>query len=160
MTRLLPRYKLRTLLLFMVACSLLLGWYASGMARKRAERAAAEVVHRLGGACLTEEIGDCVVTEPPQFRLDDYLSRLALGPYIIDVSLRGCSNVEDRDLRCLHAFRHLRVVNLSGTGITDASVAELMRIRSLTYLDVTGTKVTPGAAQTLQESLPQCKVVY
>lgn len=150
------------MLVAILALSVPLGVYAWRAATKRAERTAAEQISRLGGACLTDELGECVAEEP--FRAPSLVDQLLLdcrsAPYIDDVCLQGCRAVKDDDLKILRGFRRLHVLDLSGTSVTDNCVPEIAAIHSLLRLDVSGTRITKSGAERLRSSLPNCIVIH
>lgn len=67
------------------------------------------------------------------------------------------TDVEDADLAGL-ADLPLVQLHLDETGIGDAAVAHLARIRTLKRLTIAGTSITRKGGEALAEALPQCAI--
>ncbi|MEO6966224.1 MAG: c-type cytochrome domain-containing protein [Acidobacteriaceae bacterium] len=63
------------------------------------------------------------------------------APYIVEVYL-GRTKVSDKCFDTLKTFTHLRSLNLEETAVTGQGVGKLAGLSQLTYLNLSGTKVT------------------
>ncbi len=69
------------------------------------------------------------------------------------------TNTSNSSLDYLQVLKGLRVLNLSGTEVGDSGVIALTPLNNLQLLDLRGTKVTKLGIQTLQNRLPQLKIL-
>ena len=58
----------------------------------------------------------------------------------------------------LKPLTKLELLILSGTGVTDAGLKELVVLKELWGLSVTGTRVTAAGAAELHKALPKCQI--
>jgi hypothetical protein len=68
--------------------------------------------------------------------------------------------VTDAGVTQMVKYRSLSELNLSGTPVTDAAVAALSECKSLTSLNLTRTKVTADGVAELRKALPACRVEW
>ena len=59
----------------------------------------------------------------------------------------------------LAAWKNMQVMLLADTQITDAAMGKFKGLQALTKLDVSRTSVSTGAVATLNDALPNCKVI-
>ncbi len=67
--------------------------------------------------------------------------------------------LRDDDIKLISEFENLRTLNLSFTGISGNSLPELKKLKFLTHLAISGTKVTAAQLEQLQ-SFPDLRTVY
>lgn len=79
---------------------------------------------------------------------DDELSRILESPTLRLLDVSG-SLVTDKGVKQLGTQNQLESLGLSGTQITDASVQQLASLKRLKFLDLSSTRVTGGGIQTL-----------
>jgi Leucine-rich repeat (LRR) protein len=68
--------------------------------------------------------------------------------------------VSDAGLQHLKVLANLKTLKLDGTQVTDAGLQHLKGLISLRELHLTGTKVTALGVATLQQTLPNCRIVW
>jgi hypothetical protein len=64
----------------------------------------------------------------------------------------------DDDLAGCLRFPKLKRLDISFSNVSDAGVASLTKMRSLEYLSLAGTRITPAGIQRLKQNLPQCNI--
>jgi hypothetical protein len=69
------------------------------------------------------------------------------------------SKLDGRALTELSKMTHLRILDLRGTQVTDASTDDLARLINLEYLYLGQTTFSNDAIQELRQILPRCKVL-
>lgn len=67
--------------------------------------------------------------------------------------------VIDEGLVHLKALTHLQALDLSSTKVTDVGLEHLKGLSSLKTLNIRNTQVTDEGVKTLQDALPNCKIV-
>jgi hypothetical protein len=140
--------------------SIVLAVIRSRIPRRHAEEVAELAIMRLGGAALPREFGDCVEDNPrTTSTFYDWLSPAERGTDIVFVSLRDSKPVRDKDIKILHDFQSLGMLDLSNTSITDACIADLAELRGLIWLDITRTGVSKAGQRRLRLSLPKCEIL-
>jgi hypothetical protein len=76
---------------------------------------------------------------------DQQLAQLApLAPYIVEAMLAR-SSVTDAGFDSLAKFTHLRALHLEDTAVKGSELSKLKPLTQLTYLNLSGTKVTQDA---------------
>lgn len=90
---------------------------------------------------------------------DDLIQLRHLRDVLDEIGLEGTQITEDGLLHLLD-LPHLDNVDLARTAIGDAGLRILSRIKTLKYIHVEGTSVTAKGVAALQESLPECEVVW
>jgi len=58
----------------------------------------------------------------------------------------------------LRTGQKLSFLTLRSCRITDKALVRLASLRSLTFIDLYGTEVTPEGASFLKKSLPECRI--
>jgi hypothetical protein len=157
--RRIAQYSLRTLLIAILVASVPLAAVTRAIARRRAEDAAEAAISRLGGFSAPREVGAC--EEPVPSAIVDFVNRLFPrdpSEEIFGVSLRDSKRARDKDIKVLHAFRALGMLDLGNTFVTDACIGDLEVLRSLVWLDVTGTDITNSGVARLKRRLPNCNI--
>lgn len=76
---------------------------------------------------------------------------------VVSVNLSG-TKVTDAELAVLVPLTSLTTINLSGTPVTDVGVKELAALQNLNVLTLSGTKVTDAGVKELQKALPKCEI--
>jgi hypothetical protein len=66
----------------------------------------------------------------------------------------------DRDMVLLKPFHNLRYLILNQSDITDAAIPDLIGMRSLKYLSIFGTKITPEGVERLRKEMPKTDITY
>jgi hypothetical protein len=69
-------------------------------------------------------------------------------------------SVSNEDLRPVQELGSLAVINLAHTNVSDDVVVAMSGLRSLRLLDLTGTQVTDAAIGRLQRALPDCQIQH
>jgi hypothetical protein len=162
-----PQFSLRTLMVFVLAISVPLGWFGMKVKQARQEEAAVEAVEAVTWGTVTVTYDyevDCKVgpyvfrrlnPEPP----GPHWVRNLLGDYwfmhVVEVNL---ANMEftDAGLEHLKGMTHLERLVLRGTQVTDAGLAHLRGLTRLEQLDLGGTQVTDAGLDHLR-ALPQLR---
>ena len=60
---------------------------------------------------------------------------------------------------CIRDRGNLQRLNLAHTQITDSGLRHLRALSNLRELDLTETKMRPGAVRQLQAALPNCQIL-
>jgi hypothetical protein len=68
--------------------------------------------------------------------------------------------ITDADIALIKPFHRLKNLNLSLADITDASIPDLLTLRSLKYLAIVKTKITPEGAERLRKEMPNTEIAY
>lgn len=138
------RFSLRTLLLFMTVCCLLLGVWSYSVEPFRRQAASLAMVKDLKGGVET------VPADGTWWQR--WLVTTLVGPdsyvYATSVSLEGRS-VDDEDLRALDGLVHLRELNLDRTHLTDEGMTALEDLQGLNTLSLKFTNVSDQSAEVL-----------
>jgi hypothetical protein len=66
--------------------------------------------------------------------------------------------VTNAGLKELTQLKSLTYLDVNGTKVTDEGVQELAALKNLTYLNLNGTKVTDEGRKELQKALPNCRI--
>lgn len=90
-----------------------------------------------------------------------WVSRSCLGRFSSIKSLKelSCFSVDDQHAPALREFRGLTSLRLNGSGITDAGVGKLRILHNLRQISLQDTAVSENAVESLERSLPGCKVM-
>ena len=64
------------------------------------------------------------------------------------------SDLSDRQLDLLSNVRCISFLYLQNTNVSDASITAISSIERLSYLDASGTRITPDGAERLRELVP------
>ena len=76
------------------------------------------------------------------------------------LSLNGCKQVTDADLKFLEPLENLEYLTLDSPQISDAGIAQLSKLKKLRELRLCSSKVTPGGIAEFQRRLPTAGVHY
>ena len=169
------QFSLRTLLLAMLALGVVLGRFVQSVQKQQ------QAVSRITGygGHVTY---DYQLDAWGEFRRDssgNYLRDLKppgprwlrrfVGDHYFQTAVRVWLGSEegvgflDRELEALagplNSLPSLKVLDLTGSPITDAGLAHLRGLTQLKRLDLRGTKATNRGIQSLQRELPQCEIV-
>ena len=68
------------------------------------------------------------------------------------------TGITGQDGAYLAELRELRYLILSNCDVSDSSIPVFNRLRSLEYLDLSGTRVTKIGITKLKQALPKCNV--
>lgn len=175
------QYSLRTLLLVFVVISIATGWFTARMRRANRQRAAALTIASLSGVVSYDDEPDDLAAAPipspvPRWLrnlLGDDFFRTAVGVIAFNdgtmVAVRDLPALRrldfvggpatDAGLVHVRGLSRLQRINLSDTQITDAGLEHLRGLTQLRELCLRGTKVTDEGVQSLQQALPDCKIV-
>jgi hypothetical protein len=140
------QFGVSSLLLFLVAVSVPLGWFAWELQRARRQRAAMEAIKEAGGVvlpdCEYDENGKCAdkkLAAPTWLRtLIGYFFFADAG----EVSVLRYSYFDDEDMRHIASFKHLRYLVLGKTEVTDAGLRHLSELHNLKHLTLNNTNIT------------------
>lgn len=134
------QFSLRSLIAFMVMCSVGFGWLGYERQKVRDRRQAIEAIKKLGG-----RIQYANATRPVWFR--KILGDDSDGE-VVQVNLMN-SRVADSDLRRLAELTNLKTLCLADTKITDAGLVHLTGLRKLECLYLHDTKITDDGMASL-----------
>lgn len=95
---------------------------------------------------------------------DEALKTLAELPALRELDIRGC-NVGDIGMSYLAASKSLENLEAfrtreGGGLITDEGLANLSRLETLKYVNLSGNKISDAAVSSFKEALPNCVVKY
>lgn len=84
---------------------------------------------------------------------------LAVLSQLEDISWSG--NLDDQSPKTfVDSFPNLRRLRCNGTDVSDASVFEFAKLKSLESLSISNSRVTPDAAQRLKSLMPNCRLDF
>lgn len=169
------QFSLRTLLAAMLVVAIVLGWFVN---RVRTQQIAVSKIISYGGQInydyqfdadgklRRDRFGNYLHgLEPPGPRWlrerlgDDYFR----SPVKVYLEIDEGVGFEDRDLAALagalELLPTLKALSLKGSPITDAGLEHLRGLSQLQELDCQWTKVTDGGIESLQQHLPECRIV-
>jgi internalin A len=89
---------------------------------------------------------------------DDVLQAIAGCPFLKILELDGTAITDDGIAELIAGCPRVCRISLSGTRITDQTCLELTKVRSLLFVDLSGTEVTSAGVQQLQQAFPQCQI--
>jgi hypothetical protein len=138
------QFGVRSLLLFLVAISIPLGWFAWEMEEARRQREAVEAIGEAGGIVnynyqyISDQFGGLQSTQPA------WLRKLLGDDFCYEVVAVDCSarDFDDNDARHLRALTKLERLLLGDTLITDKGLADLKGIIDLKRLSLENTQIT------------------
>jgi hypothetical protein len=148
------QFAVRSLLVFLVAVSVPLGWFAWEMRKARRQREAVERIVELGGSVgydyQVDANGDWV--DGAESTTPIWLRRLLGDDFFCDVMTVDCQLTAfgDNDVRHLQRLANLRTLTLPATQITDKGLAQLGEMTRLEALNLSGTKVTDAGLEHLK----------
>jgi hypothetical protein len=148
------QFSFRSLLVFMVAVSVPLGWFGWEMQKARGQRQAVAAIVGLGGVVWYDyeegEDGYPVDREPTTPR---WLRKLFGDSFFCDVVKVDCDGTEcdDDDVRQLKEVTNLRELYLGGTQITDQGIEHLNGMTKLEDLSFAGTQITDNGLENVTE---------
>jgi hypothetical protein len=119
-------------------------------------------IQRHGGEITTNEEGFYAIHLHKQQSPITYATFGAIRgiPRLQHLSARN-SHINDTWLELLDSFRHLRILDLSGsTTITDSAIPFLHKLSDLERIDVSRTAMTIGGIQQLRALMPNCLIKY
>jgi len=90
---------------------------------------------------------------------NESLKYLSTMKNLVDLVLLK-AQITDQGLVHLTDCHNLRMLDLSQTPISDLGLIHLSKIKTLTKLRLLSTKVTANGVAELQQSLPQCTIIY
>ncbi len=136
------QFRLRTLLAAVSVLCLLLGFLAEPIVEARREQATADALRRTGADVYTQTVSFPGAT----------LVRPVLGDWVCrradDVRLFG-PNAGRETLRLVAELGHVRLLDLRGAQLSDASLAELRELDKLEHLTLERTNVTDAGLRHL-----------
>jgi hypothetical protein len=145
------QFGVRSLLLFLVAVSVPLGWFAWEMERARRQREAVEWVERSGGWVFYGEdySGDAGPFGPPPQSLLQWLLGRNFWYEVDDVYL-STANITNDDLTKLRPLAELRSLDLDANQITDGGLKHVRQLTELRELLLAGADITDEGLTSLQ----------
>lgn len=72
-----------------------------------------------------------------------------------ELRLSFVKNISDESCAILHRFERLRKLDLMGTGITDAGIDDLVRLKSIEWLNISRTAVSEAGVKRVRQALPK-----
>lgn len=172
------QFRLRTLMIVVVICSVDAAWLGRKLDQKRRERAAVKAVEELGGwaeyakspsgdrlgpSWLRQILGDDFYSDVVWVAFgarqidDSRLSILSDLPYIESLEL-GQQDISDAGVAKVHWSMNLKCLVLDETRITDSALRTLRSLTQLEGLYLRGTRVTDRGIADLQLALPRCRI--
>ena len=163
------RYRLRALLVVMLACSITGSWWAVSAHRVKMRRLAIEAIHGLGGYI---DFDDCVNEFPSRQgqRLVAHTISL-IHRFATDSDLRFVgelteikalwlddTDITDTGLRRLEELTQLAHLSLRDCNISDAGLEHLKGLTVLRIVNLSGTKVTDEGMSALRKALPDANI--
>jgi hypothetical protein len=141
------QFRLRTLLVLMLAFACGFGWLAFKIKRAREQREAVEAIEELGG------IVDCEPASGGMIRTAvAWVGKLLgedLSQYVTGVSLAN-THVTDAGLKHVEGFFHLQTLVFCGTQATDAGLEHVRGLTQLDWLDIHSTRITDAGVEQLR----------
>lgn len=122
------------------------GYFAYALPKARAQRAAVAAVEKLGGHVTYRNPSGA------KSGLRKMLGRDMFDP-VYEVFLKD-TRATDEDLRPLAALGGLETLDLTNAPVTDASLPELEKFKTLRRIYVTGTRISPDKDQQLEAAIP------
>jgi hypothetical protein len=177
------QFRVRSLLVFLLAVSLPLGWFAWEMQRARRQREAVEGIEKVGG----EVSYDFLTYDREWARPPAWLQRWLGDDFFFDVEtviLATMADVGDGDVRHLKVLSKLEFLSLNGMDVTDAGLQQvqglaeletlylsspqitddglehLMALTNLKFLLLGCSQVTDEGVKRLQQELPNCEIDF
>ncbi len=156
------QFSFRSLLLFFLAVSVPLGWFACEMRQARKQRKAVAVI-KAGGWVLYDHEFDKNGVAVPEARptAPSWLLKLLGDDFFTEVVLVNCYSpgFDDKDAKYLRELTaNLEALYLHNTQVTNAGLEHLKGMTSLQYLNLKNTQVTDEGVQRLQRALPNCEI--
>ena len=153
-----PRFRLRTLLLFVIFLACILALWRKYVMPYQHEQELIARVKALGfgslgvgkGQVFTEPRGDYFVRQ----LVGDRLSQRAVYVHLLSDDVTDAWLAQN-----VKGLRHVELLNIKSRNVTDAGVAHLKELTCLAELVLTDTEVTDEAIEELQRSLPNLKRV-
>lgn len=91
---------------------------------------------------------------------DDGVKHLAMVRSLEVVLLNNCPQITDATIDSLVALPRLSKLYVVGTQVTEAGLIKLANVKSLQWLEVRPTQLSPAAALQLKKALPKLEVVF
>ena len=156
------QFSLRTLLVLMLVISVPLGWLSLKLKQATVQRHAVDRIEQMGGTVWyayqrdnwghfigKQDAASYHTCQAATARLfGDDLTACITG---VDLSRRS---IKDEDLACLLSLRHLEVLWLHDTAVTDTGLVKLLGLTRLKYVSCESTKVTAAGVNQLKKALP------
>jgi hypothetical protein len=157
------QFSFRSLLVFLLAVSVPLGWFAWELERARRQRKAVEAIVGMGGDVYYYDQYERVMTwetnRPPIIRLW-LLKRLGRDFFIRIVKIDCTLSLQfgDDEAMLLKSLSTLEKLYLSDTQISDEGVKHLTALTKLRLLVLVDTHVSDESVKRLQQALPECQI--
>ena len=90
---------------------------------------------------------------------EDRVHAFKLFDQIFAINLAG-TEVSDAEIAQFSRLTHLRQLFLVGTNVTDAGLPYLAGLKELSYIALDNTKVTEDGVRKLRKALPGCDITY
>jgi hypothetical protein len=152
------QFGVRSLLVFLVAVSVPLSWFAWEMQKARRQKDAVEAIAKAGGWVMydyqfdgrgnwLDERDEAEPMTPARLR------KLFGNDFFAKVVLVNCGSTgfDDNDAKHLRELTNLKVLDLSRTQITNKGLVHLETMTELEGLDLSGTQVTDHGFAYLKE---------
>jgi hypothetical protein len=166
------QYRLRTLIVLMLAVSLGMSWLAVELNRASKQRAIVQAVESAGARIeyrdplhptlrsfvdrhLFCDVFAVSARSAPGFR-DEHIKCLAQLPTLKALELTEVP-ITDAGLKHLEPLTDLEYLFLTGVPITDTGLAHLRRLPRLRGLYLLSADVTAEGVEKLQQALPRCR---
>jgi serine/threonine protein kinase len=150
-------------------------WHSSGPLKVEPEEPKKPVVPRPGAKkkVLLEESdrdvaewvlgldgGVSVYSEPGKLYALKKVAQLPAEPFkLYAVTLSNNDKLTDDGLKNLAQLKRLGSLFIRDTQISDAGLVHLRGVKTLLHLEIQGTRVTDEGVKSLQQALPQCKIM-
>jgi hypothetical protein len=91
---------------------------------------------------------------------DDDLAQLAGMTKLKELNLEQCSGITNAGMANLLKIPSIQILNLKQTKIDDAALEELAKMPNLVDLNIANTAVTDAGVEKFKAAKPKCEVKY
>jgi hypothetical protein len=158
------QYRLRTVLLIVLACSILCSWFALRKQKASRQKEAVAAIKALEGDVFYDYqfdlSGRLTLKSQPSTPL--WLRERLGDDFFNDVHFVGLesSKITDAEIEHVKCLTNLRWLRLNLSAITDEGLPKLNGLSRLEKLFIEDTKVTEDGVKRLQQALPNCKIYW
>jgi hypothetical protein len=143
------QFSILSMLLLTVVVAAGAGWYAIALEYIRLQQNALNALSGFSPRHYNDICGSV--------RNLDFAAKLALSPSSAPPA-NTTPNITDADIALIKPFHRLGSLSLIGCDITDAAIPDLVALRSLHDLWISGTKVTPEGLERLKKEMPHTAI--
>jgi hypothetical protein len=147
------QFGVRSLLVFLVAVSVPLGWFAWAMEKAKRQREAVEAIRELGGYLTYDyQTHDYQRHGKAELSTANWLRTLLGDDFFFEVAAVDCDYraLSDRDVVHLRQFTRVKWLMLDGTQVGDNFLAQVQNLPELRGISITGTQISDNGLAHLQ----------